>query len=145
MNKELKIRYEQLRKKNQDFILKKRREKNILLQECLYSLGADVVVLSSTKQHQLLDRFNDYLSSDFELFERKKFFDYKKIPMDFFNHCVYIIWDEQTLPIINCTFSKIIEEFQNITAVSFDTWIVEENFEKFLLFNHDGEIYAYHK
>lgn len=145
MNKEIKTKFEQLKKKNQEFILKKRREKNILLQECLYSLGTDVVVLSSTEQVQFLDRFNNYLSSDFELFERKKFFDCKGIPMDFFNYCVYIVWDEQTLPIIKCTFSKIIEQFQNITAVSFDTWIVGENFEKFLLLNHDGEICAYSK
>ncbi|WP_420196687.1 hypothetical protein [Caldibacillus thermoamylovorans] len=41
---------------------------------------------------------------------------------------VYVIWDEGTLPIIQSTLYKVFEVIDDVTAVSFDTWIFFSDF-----------------
>lgn len=56
------------------------------------------------------------------------------------NNTVYIIWDEATLPIIKSDLFSVIDAIDDVTAVSFDTWIFSFNEQFVVEFYHDGEI-----
>ncbi|MFC5472312.1 hypothetical protein ACFPPD_26870 [Cohnella suwonensis] len=51
-----------------------------------------------------------------------------------------VIWNEYNFPVIESSLSKIIESFDDVIAVGFDTWIV--NFEIGIIIEnyHEGEI-----
>ncbi len=39
---------------------------------------------------------------------------------------IYVIWDEANLPVIQSTVNKVIEALDDVIAVSFDTWILDQ-------------------
>lgn len=53
---------------------------------------------------------------------------------------VYIIWDEVNLPIVKSDLSTVIRVIDDVTAVSFDTWLVSLDDGVIIEFYHDGEI-----
>jgi 2-hydroxy-3-keto-5-methylthiopentenyl-1-phosphate phosphatase len=53
---------------------------------------------------------------------------------------VYIIWSEGTLPVIKANFRKVIEVIDEVTAVSFDTWLLNPNEKWVIEFYHEGDI-----
>ncbi|MEL4027149.1 hypothetical protein NST89_00625 [Caldifermentibacillus hisashii] len=53
---------------------------------------------------------------------------------------VYVIWDEGTLPIIQSTLYKVFEVIDDVTAVSFDTWIFSPTLGYVIEIFHDGEV-----
>lgn len=48
-------KYEQLKSKNQEVILQKKWEQNVLLQDCLLSLGTNTTLLSINEQKKHLE------------------------------------------------------------------------------------------
>ncbi|RKP44067.1 hypothetical protein D7Z26_27025 [Cohnella endophytica] len=56
------------------------------------------------------------------------------------NEDYQIIWDEYSLPVVESSLVKIIENFDDVIAVGFDTWII--NFELGIIIenHHEGEI-----
>ena len=50
MNDELRIRYEKLKEKNKEHILRMRWNKNVMLQECFFRLGKETYVVSLKKK-----------------------------------------------------------------------------------------------
>jgi hypothetical protein len=53
---------------------------------------------------------------------------------------VYIFWDEITLPVVKSNLKKIIEVIDDVTAVSFDTWIFCPGENYVIEFSHGGEL-----
>ncbi|MEH7789348.1 hypothetical protein V7358_08210 [Bacillus pumilus] len=60
--------------------------------------------------------------------------------MDEYSDIVYVIWDEGTLPIIQFTLDKVFEAIDDVTAVSFDTWIFSPSSGYVIEIFHDGEV-----
>jgi hypothetical protein len=51
-----------------------------------------------------------------------------------------IIWDEMNLPVIESSLKKIISNLDDITAVGFNTWIVNKQMNRIIEIHHEGEI-----
>ena len=56
------------------------------------------------------------------------------------NRLVYIIWDEEKLPIIQINFESVLNHIDDIVAVAFDTCIVAENMNQFIQFDDRNRI-----
>lgn len=52
----------------------------------------------------------------------------------------FVIWSDAVLPILKCTWNKILENIDDVLAVSCDTWLVSEDFTELIEFYHDGEV-----
>lgn len=53
---------------------------------------------------------------------------------------VYVMWDEVNLPCLKSELKDIIKFIDDITAVSFDTWVVSLDYNTIIEFYHEGEI-----
>ena len=126
-----KDRLKQLIEKNKLFVKRKKWKENELLQDCIKSLN-NVELLENDEQiHQTI-------SSIYERFSVKAFqqqvniCEMNLIPdMDY-----YIVWDNAELPAIKCKGKYILEGYDDVVAVSFDTYIVAEDFTE-CFFNDD--------
>tara|TARA_Y100000782_G_scaffold81287_1_gene87944 strand:- start:2362 stop:2781 length:420 start_codon:yes stop_codon:yes gene_type:complete len=117
-----------------------------LLEECIASLGDDIKIYDKKESNEL-----------FDLFQRKfKFTKYGKIDwtsiyhtevvnesiiQEFFDskYC-YIMWDELSLPVIKAPLLNTLSEIDEVTAVSFDTWILSTNQNSVIEYYHEGTI-----
>ncbi len=57
----------------------------------------------------------------------------------------YVIWDDGSLPVVKANVQSIIENIDDVTAVSFDTWLCDLEFQKIVEFYHEGEVRFGHK
>ncbi|MFN8359647.1 MAG: hypothetical protein U0264_07005 [Candidatus Kapaibacterium sp.] len=124
-----------------------------LFDECIELIGSDVVILDkfSTKtivqNMDIMFPFTTWGRVDWDnqdLFERKvpitiiqDIYQYIDIPK---NDLVYIVWDNGTLPVIITKLLLVIQYVEDITCVSFDTWIFSPDERWILEFYHEGEI-----
>lgn len=53
---------------------------------------------------------------------------------------VYILWDEISLPILKCGLKEALKAIDDVTAVSFDTWIYSPFKHYVIELFHEGEI-----
>ncbi len=127
MNDELKLKCEKLKERNKKYILKMHWNRNVLLQECLHALGKDIYILSSDKNKELINKLNVFISVKNNSY-KKSMNNINDLLIDYKNEVFYIIWDEKSLPIVRTDFSNIIQEIESITAVSFDTWLIKNDF-----------------
>ncbi|MGQ0437679.1 CDI toxin immunity protein, partial [Bacillus sp. B-TM1] len=56
------------------------------------------------------------------------------------SYIIYIIWDEASLPIIKTNLHQILQVIDDVTAVSFDTWLYSPNLGYAIEFYHEGEV-----
>lgn len=125
----------------------------ILLDECIEALGEGARVLYDNDRVQILSNldksfpFSDYSQIEWEkvsayaevdtIDEIRSFLDQK---LNEYSDIVYVIWDEGTLPIIQSTLDKVFEAIDDVTAVSFDTWIFSPSSGYVIEIFHDGEV-----
>ncbi|TGA96119.1 hypothetical protein E4665_16550 [Sporolactobacillus shoreae] len=124
-----------------------------LLDECIEALGENVRVLSDNKRKEVIgdfecsfpitewgrikwDKETNYADvntvDEIIFFLNQNIGDYSK--------AVYIIWDEGTLPVIKSDLNKVLEVIDDVTAVSFDTWIFSPSSGFVVEIFHDGEV-----
>jgi len=53
---------------------------------------------------------------------------------------VLIIWDETGLPVIQTKLNNLKKCIDDVTSVAFDTWIVSEDLNKIIEYNHNGKL-----
>lgn len=53
---------------------------------------------------------------------------------------IYIVWDDAGIPLIKSKLEPIIKNIDDVTAVSFDTWLYCPSEGWIVEFHHDGEI-----
>ncbi|GCE22693.1 CDI toxin immunity protein [Dictyobacter kobayashii] len=53
---------------------------------------------------------------------------------------VYIIWDNATVPSVESRLPQILEHLDDVTAVSFDTWLFSPVVGYVIEFYHEGDI-----
>jgi hypothetical protein len=61
------------------------------------------------------------------------------IGIDYDKDSFYTIWDDNSLPIIRTEIKNVLENLDDATAVSFDTWLYNPEKKVVIEFFHDGE------
>lgn len=124
-----------------------------LLDECIEALRKDVHLLSDDKREQVLNNFEcSFPFTDWGRVEWEKVPQHAEVKtiddvvsflqqnVKKYSNVVYVIWDEGTLPIIQSTLDMVLEVIDDVTAVSFDTWIFSSSSEYVIEIYHDGEV-----
>lgn len=149
MNEEMKKKYEELKKnnkkRNQIYELKKLCEGDGLLHECIESTGG--IPLNYDEGNKIMDDIQQKIPFilgrvDFSKFKFKttintidSILEYINNPID-----VYVMWDNAKLPCLKSELKDIIKFIDDVTAVSFDTWVVSTDYNVIIEFYHEGEI-----
>ncbi|SFJ16140.1 CDI toxin immunity protein [Thermoflavimicrobium dichotomicum] len=124
-----------------------------LLDECIEVLGADTEIFTDSEKEKILDTFKSFFSFtewgriDWDKVSKKEDVNtvnditaYLEKCYENFNTVVYVIWDEGTLPIIKTDLKKVLECIDDVTAVSFDTWIFSPSSGYVIEIYHEGEV-----
>ncbi len=121
-----------------------------LFEECLLVLG-DSTELSTNETLELYNLMAESFPMtswgriDWGRVERKQRLQYSnllsKIGDVDLNEEVYIIWDEVTLPAVKTNLKKALLVIDDVTAVSFDTWIFCPEVKIVIEFYHESDIH----
>jgi hypothetical protein len=135
-----------LKKKNKINAIQKAWENNTLLQECIEFTGAKI--LNYEEGNQILEEIQGKIPFtldgrvDFTKFKSKNIIN----TISSINESItistefYVMWDEVNLPCLKCELKDIIKFIDDVTAVSFDTWMVSSDYNTIIEFYHEGEI-----
>ncbi|HEY9063177.1 MAG TPA: hypothetical protein VIO64_22185 [Pseudobacteroides sp.] len=122
-----------------------------LLDECLDALGDDKEILSYSETSKIFKSFistfpitkwgvidwsgvdKKYIVSKAE--EIKHIFKMHKPESDI---KVYILWNDNSLPSIAVDMDKAMKVIDDVTAVSFDTWLYNDKEKYVIEFHHEG-------
>jgi hypothetical protein len=122
-----------------------------LLEECTEALKGDFRIFSKSEGIKIEDDFfslpfTSWGRIDWDLIKNKLLITTKQQLTEALQKNkrsalapIYIIWDEAKLPIIESKFKTIISHLNNVTAVSFDTWLYCPSEAWVIEFFHDGE------
>lgn len=117
-----------------------------LLEECLEALK-DKYILNEFEKKFVEEKFyNSVPLSRWGRVEWSKFNKKKSIKTakELLSICknkeYYIIWSDPTEPIIKCNLDSIIKNIDDVTAVSFDTWLLSIDIKEVVEFYHESEI-----
>ncbi|WP_053217782.1 CDI toxin immunity protein [Virgibacillus senegalensis] len=123
-----------------------------LFDECIEALGEDVHVFSDNNREQILSDFENSFPFKWGRIEWEKVSNHAEVNtvdeiisfldqnVNEYSNVVYVIWDEGTLPIIQTTLDKVLKNIDDVTAVSFDTWIFSPSTGYVIEIFHDGEV-----
>lgn len=111
-----------------------------LFDECLAALGSyKVVKLFEEKMALAQIRLTEYGRLDlkrYTSYSRVTLSELQRLP-DF---SCYVIYGDAKLPVIKCRFKRVMECLDDVTAPSFDTWLLAEDYTRIIEFHHSGEI-----
>ncbi len=125
MNEEQRKKLIILKSVNKEDIKKAQWKSNVRLQECLNNLETYQIISDETKINHIKKIEND---------TKKKRMSHSDIPMIEKNHDYYIIWDNEQIPIIKCKGNDIIENWDDVLAVAFDTCFIDCRTKQVFLF-----------
>lgn len=120
-----------------------------LLEECLIALGENVSVLSPERTTEVFDNLtktfpiSQWGRIDWEKIKHvirpssKKYIKTYITPTE---SEVYILWDEASLPAIKTNLNSVLDVIDNVSIVSFDTWIYNPTDGYVIEFYHENEI-----
>ena len=118
-----------------------------LLEECLNALGNDICILTGDEKLAMENKFYDIVPLttwgriDWGKFKKikevKKLEDLNLIDGD---RKYYIIWGDTEKPIIKSRLANILNNLDDVLAVSFDTWILDTDESMVLEFYHELDI-----
>jgi hypothetical protein len=123
-----------------------------LFEECLQALK-NYKVLSDNESKQVVELFEEDFkitqwgridwsiysnkyelnsSQDIQSVIQKKFISTEEF--------IQIIWDEASLPVVECTLENALRVIDDVTAVSFDTWLYNPRHRFVIEYYHEGDI-----
>jgi len=124
-----------------------------LFNECIEALGENIYTLSNNEREKVLRDFeNSFPFAEWGRIEWEKVPYHVKVNtvdeiISFLNKnlkeyskVIYVIWDEGTLPIIRSELNRVFEVIDDVTAVSFDTWIFSPYSGYVIEIFHNGEV-----
>lgn len=148
MNDELKKKYELLKQRNKKKLISLEFECDVLFQECKNVLNK-CTILSLNESKEIFSRFENIypiLSSgsiDWKNFKGKlvKISNVSELST-YINKSskYYILWDKNNIPCILCDLYKILENIDDVLAVSFNTWLLSMDYKEVIEFYHLGNI-----
>ncbi|MBA4603416.1 CDI toxin immunity protein [Thermoactinomyces mirandus] len=126
-----------------------------LFDECIESLGENSKILTDDEKRNILHifeslfSFTDWGRIDWDQIHKKKkvntvneIFDFLEKYCKKNNTAIYIIWDEETLPIVQTDIKNVFPVIEDVTAVSFDTWIFSPELGFVVEIYHEGEVFV---
>ena len=145
MNEEMKKKYDELKKKNRITSIQKSWENNMLLQDCIESTGGKVLPYDDgNKISEEVQSKIPFLNGrvDFSRFKYKNRMNTISSINELINSSIefYVMWDEANLPCLKIELKDIINSIDDITCVSFDTWVVSLDHNIIIELYHEGEI-----
>lgn len=140
MNEIKKKQYQELKNNNYNCVIERKWKSNILLQECLAVLGNNKNIISIEQQQPILDDFNNILPQIIKSNKRKKIQSIQELLPHWEKKSVYIIWDEDDLPIVQIDFKYVVDHIDDVSAVAFETWIVAVEMNEFIQFDARNRI-----
>lgn len=119
-----------------------------LFEECLQALGPSSKVVDVQKSQEIFRKFEGtfpitkYARVDWSKIEKKV--SISSIPeitenVDE-NLEVMILWDNARLPVVSSTIKEVISVIDDVTAVSFDTWLFSPQEKIVVEFYHEGQV-----
>jgi len=120
-----------------------------LFEECLVALEKGAVVLPNDETKKLFkDMISKFPLTSLGKLDLKKIKHVVKISSknEIMKHVVtkqqeiYVLWDEASLPAIKTNISNVLNAIDDVTAVSFDTWIYSPACGYVIEFYHENEI-----
>ncbi|MDZ5610658.1 hypothetical protein U2I54_27595 [Bacillus pseudomycoides] len=124
-----------------------------LLEECIEALGEDIHILTGEQGEKVLNQFESTfpitlwgridwsnINKYGDIYDTSEIELYLHNCLDQYSNKVYIIWDEATLPIIETHLHKVLQVIDDVTAVSFDTWIYSPDVGYVIEYYHEGDI-----
>ena len=123
-----------------------------LYEECLFILGDNAKVLNNQQTKTIIETMNKLFPiNSFGGIDWNKICNKKKIgsvqeiideiKINKLNeYDIYIIWDDATLPALKAPIALILSYIDDVTAVSFNTWIYCKDKRFIIEFYHEGEI-----
>jgi hypothetical protein len=124
-----------------------------LFDECIEALGKGTAVLTNQESVEISKTFSSIFPiTKWGRIEWDKID--KKIQVDSVNEIlkylheqdkcidteIVILWDEATLPVIKSDLAQIIKVIDDVTSVSFDTWLFSPILKYVVEFYHNGEV-----
>ena len=118
-----------------------------LLEECIEALGERANTYTNEKSLEFFDNFQKEIPFSSwgqinweSISKKKKIQNIKEISDTLKPTECYILWDEASLPVVKTHLSDILSAIDDVTAVSFDTWIYSKTEKWVIEFFHEGQI-----
>ena len=117
----------------------------MLLQDCIESTGGKVLPYDDgNKISEEVQSKIPFLNGrvDFSRFKYKNRMNTISSINELINSSIefYVMWDEANLPCLKIELKDIINSIDDITCVSFDTWVVSLDHNIIIELYHEGEI-----
>lgn len=147
MDEKRRKKYQLLKEKNQLRSKELNWKNNILFKECIDSLNV-YKMLSLEESEILFNQIKDnFPMTSYGCIDWKSVKDCIAIEhisdiYNIFKDCYeyYILWDQKYIPCVSCKLSTIIENIDDVLAVSFDTWLLSKDKKEVIEFYHEGKI-----
>lgn len=118
-----------------------------LLEECIEILGNDICVLNGDEKLAMEDKFYGIIPlTTWGRINWDKFKDTKEVKelrdlnLIEGNKKYYIIWGDTEKPIIKSALVNILNNLDDVLAVSFDTWLLAEDESMVIEFYHESDV-----
>ncbi|NBI31139.1 CDI toxin immunity protein [Chengkuizengella marina] len=116
-----------------------------LFDECIEALGRSARVLTKEETDSIFNLFEKtyeitfYGRIDWKKESGKEVRSVTDIKDHFTNISIptYILWDNARIPAVEAQLDKIIEVIDDVTALSFDTWLFSPELKAVIEFSHD--------
>jgi len=117
-----------------------------LLEECIEALTSSIEMFNELESKSLRNnfeskiKFNNY-GIDWGCYESKIDIQEASEILNLIpNGKCFILWDEYSKPVIKSNLNNIINNIYDVTAVSFDTYLIDYNFNWVIEFHHEEKI-----
>lgn len=118
-----------------------------LLEECIEALGNDICILNGDEKLDMEDKFYDTVPlTTWGRINWDKFKNIKEVKeladlnLIEGNKKYYIIWGDIEKPIIKSELVNILNNLDDVLAVSFDTWLLAEDESMVIEFYHESDV-----
>lgn len=127
-----------------------------LLDECIDALGVKAIVYDSKSSSEISHKIQALVSFTswgridsnklIESYSIKSVNDLLRIVTEknIDEQEFYIMWNDASCPIIKSKLSLILDKIDDVTAVSFDTWLFNFDNGYIVEFYHEGEVMMYY-
>ena len=145
MNLETKKKYELLKAKNKNIMYEKNWKSNLLFMECIGVLE-NYLILSKEESEGLFHDLQTLVPFKNGRVNWKKVTTGLRITVEDLkknnknNKQYYVLWDSYDIPCVCCGLQTIIDNLNDILAVSSNTWLLSERKDEIIEFYHEGEI-----
>lgn len=147
MNEEMRKKYQLLKEKNNAKVKELGWRNNRLFTECIEALqGCNIISLEESEIlfNQMKNNFplTTYGCIDWSCVENSLVLNTTSDISRVFNinNEYYILWDQNDIPFVSCQLATIIENIDDVLAVSFDTWLLSKDKKEIIEFYHEGKM-----